>query len=157
VQATVDRAISINNRIDVTINNAGTTPLAALELLQIKEWNQVIDVNIKGVLCGIAAAVPYMKKQKSGHFINVSSVAGHKVRPGNVVYSATKYVVRVISEGLRQRSRPTTFARRSFLRVLSIPAYPPASPHRTSPWLFKNTMRRMPFRPRALPVACSSR
>ena len=106
VQALVDRAIAIHGRIDVMINNAGTMPLAPLELLQIKEWDHVIDVNIKGVLYGIAAALPYMTQQKSGHFINVSSVAGHKVRPGNVVYAATKHAVRAISEGLRQEVKP---------------------------------------------------
>jgi len=63
-------------------------------------------VNIKGVLYGIAAALPYMQRQKSGHFINVSSVAGHRVGPGSVVYSATKFAVRAISEGLRQEVKP---------------------------------------------------
>jgi NADP-dependent 3-hydroxy acid dehydrogenase YdfG len=66
----------------------------------------MIDVNIKGVLYGIAAALPHMQKQKSGHIINVSSVAGHKVGPGGVVYAATKHAVRVISEGLRQKVKP---------------------------------------------------
>jgi NADP-dependent 3-hydroxy acid dehydrogenase YdfG len=66
----------------------------------------MIDVNIKGVLFGIAAALPYMKEQKSGHVINVSSVAGHKVSPGSAVYSATKHAVRVLSEGLRQEVKP---------------------------------------------------
>src|SRR6478609_9101134 len=66
----------------------------------------MIDVNIKGVLYGIAAALPYMKQQKAGHFINVSSVAGHKVGPGFAVYSATKYAVRALSEGLRQEVKP---------------------------------------------------
>ncbi len=106
VQALVDKAIASHGRIDVMINNAGVMPLAPLELLQIKEWHHVIDINIKGVLHGVAAALPYMKTQKSGHFINVSSVAGHKVRPGNVVYAATKHAVRAISEGLRQEVKP---------------------------------------------------
>jgi NADP-dependent 3-hydroxy acid dehydrogenase YdfG len=66
----------------------------------------MIDANIKGVLYGIAAALPYMKRQKAGHIISVSSVAGRKVNPGGVVYSATKHAVRVISEGLRQDVRP---------------------------------------------------
>jgi NADP-dependent 3-hydroxy acid dehydrogenase YdfG len=66
----------------------------------------MIDVNLKGVLYGIAAALPYMKQQKAGHIINVSSVAGHKVRPGSAVYAATKTAVRVISEGLRQEVKP---------------------------------------------------
>ena len=66
----------------------------------------MIDVNIKGVLYGIAAALPYMKQQKGGHFINVSSVAGHKVGPGFAVYAATKHAVRALSEGLRQEVKP---------------------------------------------------
>jgi len=106
VQALVDRAIALHGRIDVVINNAGIMPLAPLELLQIAEWSRVIDVNVKGVLHGIAAALPYMKEQKSGHVINVSSVAGHKVRAGNTVYAATKHAVRAISEGLRQEVKP---------------------------------------------------
>lgn len=102
VKALVDAAVKNYDRLDVMINNAGLMPRSPLERLKIDEWNQMIDVNIKGVLYGIAAALPYMKEQKSGHIINVSSVAGHVVRPGGVVYSATKYAVRVISEGLRQ-------------------------------------------------------
>ncbi len=102
VKALVDAAVQAYGRIDVMINNAGLMPQSPLERLKIDDWDQMIDVNIKGVLYGIAAALPYMKEQKSGHFINVSSVAGHKVRAGGVVYSATKHAVRVISEGLRQ-------------------------------------------------------
>ena len=98
------------------INRSGSQPSrsddqqrwldAPLERPKIDEWNQTIDVNIKGVLYGIAAALPYMKEQKSGHFINVYSVAGHKVGPENVVYAASKTAVRVISEGLRQEVKP---------------------------------------------------
>lgn len=106
VQALVDRAVAVHGRIDVMINNAGIMPLASLDMLQLAEWSQMIDINIKGVLYGIAAALPYMKEQKSGQIINVSSVAGHLVRPGNVVYAATKHAVRVISEGLRQEVKP---------------------------------------------------
>lgn len=73
-----------------------------MERLRVYEWDRAIDVNIKGVLYGIAAVLPQMQRQRSGHIINVSSVAGHKVRPGSAVYSATKHAVRVISEGLRQ-------------------------------------------------------
>ena len=102
VKALVDAAVQAYGRIDVMINNAGLMPQSPLERLKIDDWDQMIDVNIKGVLYGIAAALPYMKEQKSGHFINVSSVAGHKVRAGGAVYSATKHAVRVISEGLRQ-------------------------------------------------------
>jgi NADP-dependent 3-hydroxy acid dehydrogenase YdfG len=77
-------------------------PQSPLERLKIDEWDRMIDVNIKGVLYGIAAVLPYMSAQKSGHIVNVSSVAGHKVGPGGAVYAATKHAVRVISEGLRQ-------------------------------------------------------
>src|SRR6266699_2169055 len=88
------------------LNNAGLMPQAPLERLKIDEWDRMIDVNIKGVLYGIAAALPYMKQQKAGHFINVSSVAGHKVGPGFAVYAATKHAVRALSEGLRQEVKP---------------------------------------------------
>lgn len=106
VKALVDSAVKAYGRIDVMINNAGIMPLAPLEYLKIDEWNQMIDVNIKGVLYGIAAALPYMKEQKSGQFINISSVAGHKVAPGFAVYCATKYAVLAISEGLRLEVKP---------------------------------------------------
>ncbi len=102
----VDAAAQAYGRIDVMINNAGLMPQAPLERLKIDEWDQMIDVNIKGVLYGIAAALPYMKQQKAGHFINVSSVAGHKVGPGFAVYAATKHAVRALSEGLRQEVKP---------------------------------------------------
>ncbi len=106
VKQLVDTAVKTFGRIDVIINNAGLMPQSPLERLKIDEWDQMIDVNIKGVLYGIAAALPYMKQQKSGHIINVSSVAGHKVRAGGTVYSATKHAVRVISEGLREEVKP---------------------------------------------------
>lgn len=106
VQALVDAAARQFGRIDVLINNAGIMPLSPLEMLRVDEWDRAIDVNIKGVLYGIAAALPYMKEQKSGHVINVSSVAGHTISPGGAVYSATKYSVRVISEALRQEVKP---------------------------------------------------
>jgi NADP-dependent 3-hydroxy acid dehydrogenase YdfG len=93
-------------RVDVMINNAGLMPQSLLEALRVDEWDRMIDVNVKGVLYGIAAALPRMIEQKSGHVINVSSVAGHKVRAGGTVYSATKHAVRVISEGLRQEVKP---------------------------------------------------
>jgi NADP-dependent 3-hydroxy acid dehydrogenase YdfG len=88
------------------INNAGLMPHSPLERLKIDDWNRMIDVNIKGVLYGIAAALPHMKRQKAGHFINVSSVAGHKVRPGSAVYAATKHAVLALSEGLRMEVKP---------------------------------------------------
>lgn len=106
VKRLVDTAINEYGHIDVMINNAGLMPQSLLEQLRIDDWDQMIDVNIKGVLYGIAAALPYMKAQRGGHIINVSSVAGHRVGPGSSVYSATKYAVRVISEGLRQEVKP---------------------------------------------------
>jgi NADP-dependent 3-hydroxy acid dehydrogenase YdfG len=81
-------------------------PHSPLERGKVEDWDRIIDVNLKGVLYGIAAALPYMKQQKSGHVINVSSVAGHKVNPGGAVYAATKHGVRIISEGLRQELKP---------------------------------------------------
>jgi NADP-dependent 3-hydroxy acid dehydrogenase YdfG len=106
VRRLVDAAVQNGGRIDVMINNAGLMQQSLLERQKIDEWDRMIDVNIKGVLYGIAAALPHMKQQKSGHVINVSSVAGHKIRGGGSVYSATKTAVRVISEGLRQEVKP---------------------------------------------------
>ncbi len=106
VKNLADTAVRTLGRIDVMINNAGLMPQALLERLQIDEWDRMIDVNIKGVLYGIAAALPFMQRQKSGHFINVSSVAGHKVGVGAAVYAATKFAVRAVSEGLRQEVKP---------------------------------------------------
>ena len=106
VERLVDAGAQTYGRIDVMINNAGLMPQAPLDRLKIDEWERMIDVNIKGVLYGIAAALPHMKRQKAGHFINVSSVAGHKVGQGFAVYAATKYAVRALSEGLRQEVKP---------------------------------------------------
>jgi NADP-dependent 3-hydroxy acid dehydrogenase YdfG len=102
VERLVGRAVELHGRIDVMLNNAGLMPQSLLEKLKVDEWERMVDVNIKGVLYGIAAALPHMMAQKSGHIINVSSVAGHKVGPGGAVYSATKHAVRALSEGLRQ-------------------------------------------------------
>lgn len=106
VRRLVDHAVETHGRVDVIINNAGLMPHSPLERGKVEDWDRMIDVNIKGVLYGIAAALPHMKTQKSGHIINVSSVAGHKVGPGGAVYAATKHAVRIISEGLRQEVKP---------------------------------------------------
>jgi NADP-dependent 3-hydroxy acid dehydrogenase YdfG len=106
VQALVDAAVQTYGRIDVMINNAGLMPHSPLERLKVEEWERMVDVNIKGVLYGIAAALPYMQAQMAGHFINVSSVAGHKVSVNGVVYAATKHAVRALSEGLRLEVKP---------------------------------------------------
>jgi len=102
----VDTAVATFGRIDVLINNAGLMPLSPLDRLKVDEWDRMIDVNIKGVLHGIAAALPHMRAQKSGHIINVSSVAGHKLFTGSAVYSATKFAVRALSDGLREEMAP---------------------------------------------------
>ncbi len=91
-------------RLDVLINNAGLMPVSPLDDLKVDEWDRMIDVSIKGVLYGIAAALPVFRKQGAGHFINLSSVAGHRVGPNGAVYAGTKFAVRAISEGLRQEA-----------------------------------------------------
>ncbi|HZC05789.1 MAG TPA: SDR family oxidoreductase [Ktedonobacterales bacterium] len=106
VRRLVDQAMQTYGRVDVMVNNAGLMPHSPLERLKVEDWNRTIDVNLKGMLYGIGAALPHMKEQRSGHIINVSSVAGHKVRPGSAVYAATKAAVLVISEGLRQEVKP---------------------------------------------------
>ncbi|TIX37393.1 MAG: SDR family oxidoreductase, partial [Mesorhizobium sp.] len=106
VQKLVAAAAAEFGRVDVMLNNAGVMPLAPLEALKIPECENTIDVNLKGTLYGIAAALPYMKEQRSGHIINVSSVYGHTVGPAAAVYCATKWGVRALSEGLRQEVKP---------------------------------------------------
>lgn len=106
VQDLVEAAVDEFGRIDVMLNNAGIMPASRLDRLKVDEWDQMIDVNIKGVLYGIAAALPYMREQEAGHIINVASDAGHKVHPTEAVYAATKHAVRALSEGLRQEVKP---------------------------------------------------
>ncbi|MEO1022823.1 MAG: SDR family oxidoreductase [Bacteroidota bacterium] len=90
--------------LDVWVNNAGVMPLSPVEMNRLEEWNWMVDVNIKGVLNGVAAAQPLMRAQGSGQFVNVSSIAGHVVFPGAAVYCATKFAVRALSEGIRMES-----------------------------------------------------
>ncbi len=106
VKKLVDAAVNQFGRIDVILNNAGIMPLSPIDRMNVDEWDKMIDVNIKGVLNGIAAVLPYMKEQKAGQIINTSSVAGHKVFNGSAVYSATKSAVRVLTEGLRMDVKP---------------------------------------------------
>lgn len=89
-------------RIDILVNNAGLMPLSFIKNLHVDEWDRMIDVNIKGVLYCTAAALPHMLTAKSGHIVNVSSVAGRIVFPGGSVYCATKHAITAFSEGLRQ-------------------------------------------------------
>ncbi|OXR39191.1 oxidoreductase [Pseudomonas jessenii] len=102
VQGFVDFALDLHGRVDVMVNNAGVMPLSKLEALKACEWDQMIDVNIRGVLHGIAAGLPLMQKQQSGQFINIASIGAYTVSPTASVYCATKFAVRAISEGLRQ-------------------------------------------------------
>ncbi|AJY77358.1 SDR family oxidoreductase [Paenibacillus beijingensis] len=100
--------LSMYGRIDVLVNNAGVMPSSRLNELRVEEWDQMIDVNIKGVLYGIAAVLPTMREQQSGHIINLSSTSGYHVSPTSTVYAATKFAVRAISEGLRLEESSTS-------------------------------------------------
>ncbi|MGK5732948.1 SDR family oxidoreductase [Streptomyces sp. URMC 124] len=104
VQAFVSAARERYGRVDVVVNNAGVMPLSPLDALKTDEWDRMIDVNVRGVLHGIAAALPAMREQGSGHFVNIASVGAYEVSPTAAVYCATKFAVRAISEGLRQES-----------------------------------------------------
>lgn len=105
VQKVVDLAMTTYGKIDVLYNNAGIMPTAPIVEGRRDEWQQMLDINIMGVLNGIAAVVPIMAEQKSGHIIATDSVAGHVVYPDSAVYCGTKFAVRAIMEGLRQEQR----------------------------------------------------
>ncbi|CAJ2230772.1 SDR family oxidoreductase [Companilactobacillus paralimentarius] len=102
VQNVIDKTVTEYGRVDALFNNAGIMPVNNLDQIARDEWQNMMDINVKGVLNGIAAALPIMKKQKSGHVITTSSVLGYEVLPGYAAYSGTKYAVRAIMEGLRQ-------------------------------------------------------
>ncbi|QMV74615.1 SDR family oxidoreductase [Comamonas piscis] len=104
LQAFADHALARHGRIDAIINNAGVMPLSPLAALRVEEWDWMIDVNIRGVLHGIAAVLPSMRQQGFGHVVNIASIGAHAVSPTAAVYCATKYAVWAISEGLRQES-----------------------------------------------------
>jgi NADP-dependent 3-hydroxy acid dehydrogenase YdfG len=113
VQAFVAFARDRFGRVDVLVNNAGLMPLSPLSALKVDEWNRMIDVNIRGVLHGIAATLPAMEAQGSGHIVNLSSIGGHATFPSSAVYCATKYAVVAITDALRQETtkvRATTIS-----------------------------------------------
>ncbi|WP_129260193.1 MULTISPECIES: SDR family oxidoreductase [Streptomyces] len=98
----VDTAVGEFGRLDVLVNNAGIGPVSLLEELRVEEWDDMIDVNLRGVLYGVAAALPVFRRQEAGHLVTVSSTAAYRTVPGQAVYSATKTAVRAVCEGLRQ-------------------------------------------------------
>ena len=102
VKGFVDFIIGEFNTVDVFVNNAGVMPLSMINAYKVDEWHKMVDVNIKGVLHGIAAALPVFEEKDSGQFINITSVGDRWVGPTSTVYSATKFAVRAISEGLRK-------------------------------------------------------
>lgn len=102
VDAFVQAAVAQFGRLDVIVNNAGVMPLSPVADLKVEEWDRMVDVNLKGVLYGVAAALPVFQAQGSGHIVNVTSVADRRIVPTAAVYSATKFAVRAFSEGLRQ-------------------------------------------------------
>jgi NADP-dependent 3-hydroxy acid dehydrogenase YdfG len=102
VEALIQGAVDSFGRVDVIVNDAGIMPIAPIAALKVEEWDRMIDINIKGLLYGVAAVLPIMQKQKQGHIINMASVFGIKVfAPGATVYCATKSAVRALTEGLR--------------------------------------------------------
>ena len=102
LEALIQGAVDSFGRVDVMVNDAGIMPIAPMAALKVEEWDRMIDVNIKGLLYGVAAVLPIMQKQKQGHIINMASVFGIKVfAPGATVYCATKSAVRALTEGLR--------------------------------------------------------
>lgn len=102
----VSQTLDEYGSIDVLINNAGLMPLSYVEKLKTDEWDKMVDVNIKGVFNGVAAVLPTMRKNKSGHIINISSSAAHNYFPGGAVYCATKVAIKMFSEGLRKELAP---------------------------------------------------
>lgn len=106
LEALVALSIELGGRLDVMVNNAGIGPISRFDALRVEDWDAMIDVNLRGVLYGVAAALPAFQRQQSGHFVNIVSTAGLKILPTMGVYAATKNAVRTISEALRQEAGP---------------------------------------------------
>lgn len=113
LQAVVDATVAQHGRLDVIVNNAGVMPLSRLDALLVHEWNAMIEVNVRGLLHGIAAALPVFNGQRSGHFITIASTGAHEVLATSAVCSATKFAAWAITEGLRQEVEP-------FIRVTTV-------------------------------------
>lgn len=107
VQALVALALARFGRLDVIVNNAGIAPLSPFDALRVDDWDAMIDVNLRGVLHGIAAALPVFRRQGAGHVVNVVSTSGLRIVPTQGVYAATKNAVRTLTEALRQEAGPT--------------------------------------------------
>lgn len=107
VRAVVDRVVAEQGRIDVIVNNAGVMPLSRLDALLVDEWDRMIDVNVRGLLHGIAAVLPHFGRQGGGHVVTVASIGAHEVYPTSAVYSASKFAAWAITEGLRMESDPS--------------------------------------------------
>ncbi|MCF6386605.1 SDR family oxidoreductase [Mycobacterium sp. MBM] len=107
VTAFVEHAVDAHGRIDVIVNNAGVMPLSRMDALLVDEWDAMIDVNVRGALNGIAAALPHFQRQASGHFVTVASIGAHEVVPTAAVYCGTKFAAWAITEGLRQELDPS--------------------------------------------------
>jgi NADP-dependent 3-hydroxy acid dehydrogenase YdfG len=107
VAAFVEGAAAEFGRVDVFVNNAGIMPLSRLDALLVDEWDRMLDVNVRGLLSGIAATLPIFRRQGRGHFVTVASVGAHEVVPTSAVYSATKFAAWAITEGLRLESDPS--------------------------------------------------
>ncbi|WP_017586256.1 SDR family oxidoreductase [Nocardiopsis ganjiahuensis] len=106
VRAFVEGAAEEHGRVDVLVNNAGVMPLSPLAALRTVEWNRMLDVNVRGLLHGIAAALPVFEAQRGGHVVTVASIGSHEVSPTAAVYCGTKYAAWAITEGLRLESEP---------------------------------------------------
>ncbi|WP_197380072.1 SDR family oxidoreductase [Mycolicibacterium mengxianglii] len=113
VQSAVDDVVARHGRLDVLVANAGVMPLSRLDAGLVDEWDQMIDVNVRGLLHGIAAALPHFTRQERGHFVTIASIGAHQVTPTAAVYCGTKYAAWAITEGLRLESPP-------WLRVTTI-------------------------------------